>query len=190
MTRYLALLVLSGLLTACSPQPDYVESVRQFQLHKNDGDLESALALFGGEPTLEFGMLGTIEGLPAIRGILEYDLALNTHLEFQSCSADGLAVSCRVVETNDWLKTAGIEFITYDENRFVFGPDGRIETVSATLTAESQQAIAAAVGEFHQWATSNRPTDYAELFSADGAFIYGRENAEKVLVLLRAWRGE
>ena len=44
--------------------------------------------------------------------------------------------------------------------------------------------------EFHQWATTNRPTAYDELFSKDGAFVYNRGNAEKVLVLLEDWRNE
>ena len=188
MNKNQASILLSVLLLACSPQPDYLQSVLDFQAYKNEGDLESALGQFAEEPTLDFGPLGSIEGLPALRGILEYDLALNTHLEFENCNVDGLEVTCSVVETNDWLKTAGIEFITYDENRFVLGADGRIESISATLSAESEQAMGAAIGEFHQWATANRPSAYAELFSEDGAFVYSRGNAEKVLVLLRAWR--
>ena len=188
ISKHVASTLLAGLLLACSPQPDYIQSVFQFQQHKNDGDLESALKLLSDQPALHFGPLGTIEGLPAVRGILEYDLALNTHLELQDCNASGSEVTCRVVESNDWLRTAGIEFITYDENRFVFGADGRIEAVSAMLSAESEQAMGAAMGQFHHWATTNRPTEYAELFSDDGAFVYSRDNAHKVLVLLREWQ--
>jgi len=190
MTKSLAQIFLSGLLVACSPQPDLIQTALQFQLHKNEGDFESAVKLFSDEPTLSFGPLGTIKGLPAVRGILEYDLALNTHIGLQDCHANGLEVSCRVVESNDWLRAAGIEFITYDENKFVFGADGRIETISATLSAESEQAMGAAISKFHQWATTNRPTAYAELFSEDGAFVYNRDNAVKVLVLLRNWQNE
>lgn len=43
---------------------------------------------------------------------------------------------------------------------------------------------------FDTWARANRPIDYAELYSQDGAFVYSEENAEKVLVLLSQWRTE
>ncbi len=188
--RIQASIIISTLLIGCASQPDHVQSVLEFQAHKNDGNLESALGQLSDNPTLNFGPLGSIEGIAATRGILEYDLALNTHLEFSNCLADGPEVTCEVIESNDWLRTAGIEFITYDENRFAFGPDGRIASISASLSADSGQAMATAVSEFHEWATTNRPADYAELFSADGAFVYSRDNAEKVLVLLRAWRDE
>ena len=113
---------------------------------------------------------------------------MNTHLEFSNCLEDGPEVTCEVVETNDWLRTAGIESIRYDENRFAFAPDGRIASISASLSADSAQRLGAAVGEFHEWAVTNQPEAYAELFTDDGAFAYSRDSAEKVLVLLRAWR--
>jgi hypothetical protein len=190
MKRHLARVVISSLLVACSPPSEYLDAVLEFQNHKNDGDLESVMDLFADEPSLDFGPLGTIKGLAAVRGILEYDLTLNTHLQLQNCQVKELEVSCRVVESNDWLKTAGIESITYDENRFVFAADGRIGSVSARLSAESEQSIGKAVGEFHQWAITNQPAEYARLFSDAGAFVYNRENANRVLVLLRMWRSE
>jgi hypothetical protein len=170
--------------------PDYLDSVWEFQNRKNDGDLEFLMELFADEPSLDFGPLGTIRGRGAVRGILEYDLALNTHLQLRDCSAAWPEVSCRVIESNDWLKTAGIESITYDENKFVFSEDGRISAISASLSTESAQAIGKAVHEFDQWATANQPSEYARLFSDDGAFVYNRENARRVLVLLRMWRDE
>ena len=146
--------------------------------------------LFADDPHLDFRPLGTIKGRVAIRGILEYDLALNTHLDLQNCEVNGREVRCHVVESNDWLKMAGIQSITYDENRFVFVEDGRIDSVIARLSAESEQMIGKAMAEFHQWAIVNQPEEYARLFSEDGAFIYNRENVENVLVLLKNWRGK
>ena len=177
-------------LVGCSSPPDHLGTVMQFQEHKNNGDLEATLALFSEEPSLDFGPLGTISGMPEVRAILEYDLALNTHLQFQDCREDGAEVICRVIETNKWLKTAQIESVEYEENRFAFAADGRISSVSATFTAESAQLLGAAIAGFHQWATANRPEEYSELFSEQGAFVYSAENAEKVLTLLSAWRGE
>lgn len=184
------LAVLSCALAACSPAEDHLGVVLEFQKHKNDGDLESVLELFADDPNLHFGPLGTITGLSDVRGVLEYDLALNTQLQFQDCEASGPEVSCRVIESNDWLETVDIESITYDENSFMFDTDGRIESISLTMSAESGQLLGAAMAEFHEWATAHRPAEYGDLFSEDGAFVYSQENAENVLALLRIWRSE
>lgn len=190
MKRLLQLAFLTFVLAACSPADDHLDSVLEFQKHKNAADLESVLELFADDPSLHFGPLGTITGLAEVRGILEYDLALNTHLQFEDCKASELEVICRVIESNDWLKTVDIESITYDENRFTFNADGRIQSIGATLSAESGQSLGAAMTEFHEWATVNKPAEYGDLFSADGKFVYGRENADAVMALLRIWRSE
>ena len=85
-------------------------------------------------------------------------------------------------------KTVDIESITYDENRFAFTADGQIESVSSRLSAESGQSLGAFMAEFHEWATTHKPVEYGELFSEDGGFVYSRENADRVLTLLRIWR--
>ncbi len=174
---------------ACSSPPDYLGTVVEFQQHKNSGDVDAVMELFADEPILHFGPLGTISGPTNVRNILEYDLALNTHLQLKNCKVAAGEVSCRVVETNDWLKTVGIESIEYDENRFAFSEDGRIKEVHASLAAASAQSLVAAMAEFHQWATSTEPEAYSELFSDEGTFVYSGENAEKVLLLLKASRG-
>ena len=190
MKWHLVPALLSCVLAACSSPPDYLATVLEFQKYKNEGDLESTLKLFADEPSLHIGPLGTITGLTDVRGILEYDLALNTHLQLQDCMASGLEVSCRVIESNDWLKLADIESITYDENRFAFTSDGRIESVSVTFSAESGQLLGAAMAEFHEWATTHKPAEYGDLFSEEGDFVYSQDNAEKVLALLRIWRSK
>ena len=174
---------------ACSSPPHNLDTVIEFQQRKNNGDLGAVMELFADDPILHFGPLGTIAGQKNIRNILEYDLALNTHLQLKDCEIVGVEVICRVVETNDWLKTVEIESIEYDENRFVFSEDGRIKAVHASLAAVSSQSLVAAMAEFQHWATTNQPEAYSELFSDEGVFVYSRENAEKVLVLLKASRG-
>ena len=190
MSKQVSLALLSVLLGACAKAPDYSRVVTEFYGYKNDGNVELALNMFADSPSLHFGPLGTIAGLSEIRGILEYDIALNTQLQFQECEAAALEVTCRVIEKNDWLRSVDIESITYDENRFTFSEDGRIETIAATLSAESGKLLGAAMVRFDTWARANRPIDYAELFSQDGAFVYSEENAARVLVLLGQWRTE
>lgn len=190
MKRQLALAGLFISVFACSPTPDHLATVLEFEEYKNSGDLESALNLFAEKPTLHFGPLGTISGLDEIRGILEYDMALNTHLRFQECETNAADVVCRVEETNDWLKLADIASITYDENKFLFSSDGRIQLIEVTLSAESRQLLGAAMARFDEWAKTNQPIEYAQLFSEAGTFNYSHDNAEKVLVLLREWRNQ
>ncbi|MEM7281706.1 MAG: hypothetical protein AAF438_08770 [Pseudomonadota bacterium] len=188
MKRAFTLIGLVGVLLGCSQSPDYLSNVRAFEEHKNRGDLESALALFAEAPIMNFGVLGSLEGMAELRGILEYDVALNTHLQFDGCEVTGREVSCRVIETNDWLKTAGIDFIAYDENKFTFSSDNRIEAIAATLSEDSAQRLGAAMTEFHEWGTTHHPMQYGALFSEDGKFIYSGQNAAKVMALLKLWR--
>lgn len=190
MNRQFALAVIYLFVVACSRAPDYSQAVREFAGHKNDGNVELALNMFADDPSMQFGPLGTITGLSEIRGILEYDLVLDTQLRFENCEVVALDVTCRVIETNDWLKLVDIESITYDENKFTFTTDGRIKSIGATLSAESGQLLGAAMVQFDAWARANRPAEYADLFSANGAFEYSRENGENVLALLRQWRTE
>jgi hypothetical protein len=89
--------------------------------------VEQALIMFADSPSLHFGPLGTITGSSEIRGVLEYDIAFNTQLQFEECEAAALEVTCRAVENNDWLRSVDIESITYDENKFTFSEDGAFD---------------------------------------------------------------
>lgn len=190
MNRKVALLVLALVVASCAETSTYSRAVQDFLKFKNEGDVEAVLDMFADNPSLHFGELGTITGLDEIRGILEYDRVLDAQLRFENCVATDRDVACRVVETNDWLGLADIESITYDENRFTFTIDGRIESVASTLSAESAEVLGKATGEFGVWASTNEPVEYAALFSEYGTFVYSEENGEKVLALLRQWRAE
>lgn len=176
------------LCAACSAPPDHIATVEKFESLKNAGEEDATLALFAENASLHFGPLGTLTGIEQIRDIHGYDMALNTRLQFRDCEQTNQVVSCAVVETNDWLATAGIESITYDETRFEFHDDGRIASISATLSADSMQRMGAAMAAFDTWARANSPDAYAELFSDEGVFTYSFENGEKVLSLLRQWQ--
>lgn len=176
------------LCAACSAAPDHVATVREFESLKNTGQEDATLELFAENASLHFGPLGSLTGIEQIREIHGYDIALRTQLRFDDCHQTGEAVSCRVIETNDWLSTAGIASITYDETHFEFDDDGRIASVSATLSAGSLQRMGAAMAAFESWARANAADEYAELFSDEGAFVYSYVNGEKVLSLLQQWR--
>ncbi len=182
--------VISSILlcAGCSAPTDHIAAVRAFEELKNSGQEEATLELFADNASLDFGPLGTLTGIEKIRDIHGYDIALRTQLRFEECEQVDRVVSCSAVETNDWLRTANIELITYDETRFTFGADGLIASVSATLSADSARQMGAAVAAFDAWARENVPDAYAELFSDEGAFIYSFANGEKVLSLLQQWQ--
>ncbi len=182
-------LLLSVLVCAsCAGAPDYIAIVRDFEDSKNRGDIDASLKYFTDETTLHFGPLGSVSGLEQIRGIHGYDLALNTALHFKSCVVAAKEVRCRVTESNDWLSTTGIESIDYDESLFVFDDDGQIASITSTLSAKSINDMGAAMALFDEWARTNQPEQYAELFGTDGRFVYSFENGQRVLSLLREWR--
>ena len=187
--RLLTSLILVSIV-ACSGSPDYIATVQQFQSLKNSGQDEATLQLFAEDASLHFGALGTLTGHDAIAQIHGYDRALRTQLSFEDCVQTEQAVTCRTTETNDWLATAGIASIIYDETRFEFNADGRIQSVGATLSGESMQQMGAAMAAFDIWARANQPEAYAELFSAEGAFVYSFENGEKIFALLQQWQGD
>ncbi|MDJ0750843.1 MAG: hypothetical protein QNJ11_15260 [Woeseiaceae bacterium] len=176
------------LCAACSAPPNHIATVKDFESLKNAGQDDATLELFAETASLHFGPLGSLTGIEQIREIHGYDLALRTQLRFDDCEQTDQVVSCRVLETNDWLRTAGIESIAYDETRFEFDVDGRIASVSATLSAESLQKMGAAMAAFDSWARANSAEEYAELFTDEGAFVYSYVNGEKVLSILRQWQ--
>lgn len=190
MNRQITTLALSFFLASCSQHADPVQLVLEFQETKNEGNVDATLDMFTENATLHFGPLGSITGLENIRGILEYDLAIETKLHFENCQIVESEVACRTTETNDWLRLADIESITYDESRFTFTSDGRIESTAATMSPDSAAAIGIAMANFDVWARANQPDEYAALFRQDGAFDYSYESGERVLELLRQWRSE
>jgi len=186
----LSILLLSPilLLASCSTQPDNLALISDYQNQKNGHDLESTLSMFAEDARLNFGPLGSLVGADQIRAIHEYDLALDTKIVFEDCQAKDQEVSCLAIETNKWLDLVDIEFITYDESRFMFDANGRIESISATLSPASSKVLGEAMATFDVWARSNRADEYSALFLPDGNFSYSFENGENVLALLRRWR--
>ena len=176
------------LLTACTAPVDNLQRVGEYQDRKNAGDLDAVMEMFTHDAELHFGALGTLQGSDQIRAIHEYDVALATVLSFESCAESGSDVSCTTIESNEWLRLAGIENVTYAESRFSFNGDGRIQTVSATLTPESAAALGQALANFDGWARANRAGEYSALFTDTGKFVYSGDNGKKVLGLLRDWQ--
>lgn len=175
-------------LASCTPSPGPMERVETYQTLSNRYDVDGLMAMFADDARLDFGPLGIIQGEELIRGIHEYDRAIGTELAFEDCVLSYRTVTCRAVERNEWLSTAGIDSIEYARSEFEFDAEGQIARVAAELTPASGEAMGRALGAFDAWARSNREDEYLKLFRDDRSFIYSYESGERVLGLLRDWR--
>ncbi len=187
--RYVSTAIIVVLAASCTSDIDRLQLVEDFERLKNAHDRENTLALFAADAELDFGPMGTMQGHEAIDRIHGYDAALSTTLEFDGCSIEDSDVVCRVTESNDWLKIAGIDSIGYDEVRFTINDAGKIARVSAIPSGESIAAIGTALTAFGGWAQQHEPERFGALLDAQGNFDYSFENGQKVLQLLREWQG-
>lgn len=176
------------LAASCTADVDRLQVVEDFERLKNAHDTAQTLALFTADAVLDFGPMGAVSGHDAIDRIHEYDVALATQLDFETCVLDGDDVVCRVTETNQWLAIAGIDSITYPETRFAFDDTGKIRSIAALPSQESQAALGAAMSAFGAWAQANAAERFAALFDTQGNFQFSYDNGQTVLRLLREWR--
>ncbi len=176
------------LAASCTSRVDRLEIIADFERYKNAHDTEQTLALFATDAVLDFGPMGTIQGLEAIDRIHGYDAALATTLVFDDCTVEDSDVACRVTESNDWLQIAGIDSIVYDQVRFTIDHSGAIRRVSAMPSGDSLAALGAAMTAFGAWAQQHEAERFGALFDTQGNFDYNFDNGQKVLQLLREWQ--
>ncbi len=178
------------ILAACDSPGDLLQRVADYEDACNRHDVDAVLSLYAKDARLEFGPLGAIEGKDRIRGIHEYDRAIDTELRFENCTVEYRTVTCRVVENNQWLVTAGLEPLVYSASIFAFDRQGRIETTVAQMSPDSAQVLGQVMARFNAWARSNAAWEYSELFRPDGSFEYSYDSGGKILDLLRQWRAD
>ena len=178
------------ILSACDSPGDLLQRVSDYEDACNRHDLDVVLSLYAEDAHLEFGPLGTIEGNDRIRGIHEYDRAIDTELQFENCTVAHRTVTCRAVENNQWLVTAGLEPLIYSASIFEFNYRGQIETTVAQMSPESAQVLGGVMARFNAWARKNAAWEYSELFRPDGSFEYSHDSGGKMLELLRQWRAD
>lgn len=188
MTTRFLLAILLAAISSCRSSESPLALVGTYQDLSNDHAVERLLDMYTEDARLDFGPMGVVEGKDRIRGIHNYDRALDTEMHLEHCRLAGRNVTCHVVERNDWLRTAGIERLVYTESVFTFDEDGHIEMVSAKPAPESLDSMGVALSRFGAWAREHAAEDYETLFREDGSFSYSYENGRKVLALLSRWR--
>ncbi len=172
---------------AARAQEDLVSLVQAYQEAKNRQDVDAVQAMFAEDAVFEMAGMGTMVGLEQIRALDEYDVGINTRLEFSNCAQEGNTVTCEVVETNDWLDAAGLPENRYPSSVFTF-EDGLIVRITANLSPESAQAIGQTLQAFVPWIAQNHPEAMPAFFTPENQFIYSLDNGVLVVSLLREWR--
>jgi len=169
-------------------QKDLITLVKAFQESENRHDIEALMGKFAEDA--EFEMVGqvTLKGKEEIRQIFEYDAGVNTELQFFDFKSEGDTVTCQVVERNDRLKAAGFDKLLYT-SCFITFRDQLIQKFSISPDAESARSLGEVMRKFLPWIQKNYPKDYSRLFTPEGRFIRNRENGERVVFLMKEWRG-
>jgi ketosteroid isomerase-like protein len=170
-------------LGGCGPGLD--DRVRAYEEAYNSHDVARVMALYGDDATFDVVGQFLLRGKGEIQDLAEYDVALNIHMAFSDCASQGDTLVCRLAETNEWFKLAGIELTVYSVN-FVFS-DGLIKLLRAEPSSETNEAMRQVVGPLVQWASQERP-ERLRTMMPEGRFVYNAENAGKSLALLQEWQ--
>lgn len=154
---WFTLFVISLFIASCRKRaPDPVALVNDYAERANAHDIPAIMEMFAEDAQFELVGQGTLPNLDAIRALHEYDKALQTTLTLQNCAADGLTVTCEMVENNDWLDAAGVDEIFYPSAVFTFSEAGLIQRIAATLSPEDGAAMGAVLAEFIPWLMAER----------------------------------
>jgi hypothetical protein len=179
-----ALLVVVVLLVSCGP--DLAEYVRAYEATYNAHDTEKLMSFYDDDIRFEIVGVWVKSGKQAMRELAEWDRATNLRMTISDISVSGNSVTCKLVETNDWWKLAGIGEVLYEPCIMVFR-NSLMTEMQAKMASSSVEAYMKAWSAIHKWASQNRSEALAELLP-DGQFIYGEGPARKWLELLREWR--
>ena len=166
-----------------------IDLVESFQERVNQQDVENIMPMFTEDATFEIVGLSKFEGKQQVKIIFEYDVGVNTNLQFINCKLKGDAVHCQILERNDRLNAIGVDQLKYASCIFSF-KDGLIQSFAAEIPPDFVEYNSKILKKFIPWLTENHPNDYSRMFMPDGRFIYIRENGRDVVPLLRKWREE
>jgi limonene-1,2-epoxide hydrolase len=164
-----------------------IDLVKTFQEVVNQHDVEKIMTMFTEDATFEIVGLSKFAGKQQVKIIFEYDVGVNTNLQFINCKSDGNTVHCQILERNDRLDAIGIVELKYSSCIFTF-KDGLIHSFAAEIPPDFVEHNRKILKKFIPWLTENHPNEYARMFSPEGRFIYNYENGRDVVPLLRKWR--
>jgi limonene-1,2-epoxide hydrolase len=163
--------------------------VESFQEKVNSHNVNEIMAMFTEDAKFEIVGLSKFSGKQQVKNIFEYDVGVNTQLQFINYKCEGNIVRCQILERNDRLEAIGIRELKYSSCTFVF-KDRLIQSFTAEIPPESVQYNSEVWQKFLPWFSENYPDEYSKMFTSEGRFIYNRENGAGIVPLLRKWREE
>lgn len=172
------------LVISCA-KPDLRVLVKNYEQAYNSHDLEQIMSFYADDIKFEVVDVVELSGKIEVKGLTEYDIALNIQLMFENIKVRGDSAICDLTENNDWLKAMNIEAAHYSPTIFIF-EDGLIQQIKATETPETKDAISSAVKALKEWTSKNRPEKLKEMMP-EGKFVYNAINAKKVIELIHEW---
>jgi hypothetical protein len=166
-----------------------IDLVKTLQERVNQHNVEKIMTMFLEDATFEIVGLSKFSGKQQVKNIFEYDIGVNTNLQFMNCNSEGNTVHWQILERNDRLDAIGISELKYRSCIFTF-KDGQIQSFAAEIPADFVEHNRKILKKFIPWLIENHPDDYSRMFMPDGRFIYNRENGRDVVPLLKKWSEE
>lgn len=168
---------------------DLIDLVKTFQDRVNQHNVDKIMSMYTEDATFEIVGLSKFAGKQNVKNIFEYDVGVNTKVQYINCKSEGDTVHCQVLERNDRLEAIGIDELKYSSCIFIF-KDNLIQSFKAEIPPESVQYNAEIWKKFIPWLIKNYPDEYSRMFMDDGRFIYNRKNGSDVVQLLWKWKEE
>ena len=167
-------------------QRNLIDLIITFQIRVHQHDIEKIMSMFTEDATFEIVGLSKFSEKQQVKTIFEYDIGVNTHLQFINFKVEGNTVHCKILERNDRLDAIGISELEFSSCIITF-KDQLIKSFTAEVPPDFVEHNIAILKKFIPWLTENHPNDYSRMFTPEGRFIYNYENGRDVVPLLRKW---
>jgi hypothetical protein len=151
------------------------------------GDVDRSLSYLAEDFELHDAAGGQRVDRNAMRGVLQWDAALNGKIAYTALEWEGDRVSGEFTETNDLYGLLAMEPRRY-RIEFRFSGDLIREQVYEVLNSDGP-SMGQALEPFLEWAGEGHATDLDAIYP-DGRFVYSASAANRWIELLQAWRAE
>jgi len=168
-------------------QPDLLNIVAALQDAANRHAIGEVMAMFAEDAEFELTGLTRLVGKNEIRSIFEYDAGVDGNIQFTNCTSTTETVNCRLVETNERIRLAGLDSLQYPTCTLSFD-NGLLRSWRAVPAPEATRAIMQFWGAVGEWIKEHHPGEYGKMFTGEGRFIRSRENGELAVQLGRQYR--
>jgi len=183
--RKFALLLITSLsIFGCGSRP--LEILTKLEKTHNDQQVEEFVSCFADTATFSISGGWSATGLAEIRGVAEWDAAINSRLQFSNVTVRGDTVFCRLREDNDWFRQMSLQSIIYD-SVWVVIQNNKVVRVEALQRSTNLSRANRLFNDFLQWASRSRSGLLVHLMHG-ASFVFTKETAGSWLALLAEWR--